>query len=145
MSGLNKLPTARQQKDEELKTMILRVWDDNFQAYGARKIWLELNRFGIPVARYTIERLMRDVGIRGIHRSKTCRTTIADDSYSLPGDKVNRDFALTAPNHLWVADITDVPTWSGWIYVAFVTDAYARRILGWRVAKSMTTDLVLDA
>ena len=141
----DKLPTERQRRDEQLKTEIQRVFDGNYQVYGARKVWLVLNREGVPVARCTVERLMRDLGIQGVHRGRRVRTTVANDSDELPGDKVNRDFSPTAPNRLWVADFTHVSTWSGWAYVAFVVDAYARRILGWSVSGSMTTDLVLDA
>jgi len=140
-----KHPSRHQRNDEVLKTEITRVYDSNYRVYGARKIWLTLNREGIPVARCTVERLMRDLGIRGAHRGFSCRTTISDPANPLPGDYVDRNFTPTAPNQLWVADITYVRTWIGWVYVGFVIDAFARRILGWRVATSMTTDLVLDA
>ena len=141
----DRLPTRREQRDEQLKGHIQRTYDDNYQVYGARKVWLALNREGVPVARCTVERLMRDLGIQGVHRGKRVRTTVRNDGDELPGDKVNRDFSPTAPNRLWVADFTYVSTWSGWAYVAFVVDAYARRILGWSVSGSMTTDFVLDA
>lgn len=141
----NKQPTSRQVRDEELMVQIRRVWDDNFQVYGARKIWLTLNRAGIQVARCAVERLMKQMGLKGIHRGKAKRTTIADKSAQLPGDLVNRHFAPLAPNRLWVADFTYVSTWSGWVYVAFIIDAYARRILGWAASTTMNTDMVLAA
>jgi putative transposase len=109
------------------------------------KVWLELNCKGIPVARCTVERLMGQLGLRGARRAGTVRTTKADPAATRPPDRVNRNFAPRAPNQLWVADFSYVPTWAGMVYVAFVIDAYARRILGWRVATSMTTALVLDA
>lgn len=112
--------------------------------YGARKVWLVLNREGIAVARCTVERLMTELGLTGAVRGKVKRTTIADPAAARPADLVQRRFAPPAPNRLWVADLTYVSTWSGFAYVAFVTDAYARRILGWRVASTMTTTMVLD-
>lgn len=124
---------------------IARVHAENFGVYGARKVWLQLNREGIVVARCTVERLMRALGLRGALRGKVKRTTIPDPAAVRPADLVQRRFTPPAPNRLWVADITYVSTWSGWVYVAFVVDAYARRILGWRTATSMTTTLALDA
>ena len=112
---------------------------------GARKVWLALNREGIAVARCTVERLMRSLGLRGVVRGKARRTTIADVHAARPADLVQRRFSTDRPNRLWVADFTYVPTWSGMVYVAFVIDAYSRRILGWRAATSMKTALVLDA
>ena len=141
----DKLPTNRQQRDEALLVEIRRVHEANYQVYGARKVWLQLNREGIPVARCTVERLMRQEGLTGALRGKVKRTTIPDKTAARPADLVQRRFAPGAPNRLWVADITYVSTWSGWVYVAFVVDAYARRILGWRSGTSMTTQLVLDA
>ncbi|WUI71041.1 IS3 family transposase [Nocardia sp. NBC_00403] len=141
----NRIPTAREQRDEELKVEITRVHTQNYGVYGARKVWLQLNRERIRVARCTVERLMRELGLRGAVRGRVKRTTIADPAAPRPADLVQRRFAPTAPNRLWVADITYVRTWSGWVYVAFVVDAYARRILGWRTGTSMTTALVLDA
>jgi putative transposase len=120
------------------------VHRENFGVYGARKVWLQLNREGHRVARWTVERLMRELGLRGVSRGRDKRTTIPDPAAERPADLVQRRFAPTAPNRLWVADITYVSTWSGWVYVAFVIDAYARRIIGWRTATSMTTPLVLD-
>lgn len=124
---------------------ISRVHRENFSAYGARKVWLQLNREGIGVARCTVERLMRHLGLRGAVRGRVKRTTIADPAAPRPADLVQRKFAPAAPNRLWVADMTYVSTWSGWVYVAFVIDAYARRIIGWRTGTTMTTALVLDA
>ena len=129
----------------ELRGSIRRVWDDNFQVYGARKVWRQLNREQIPVARCTVERLMRSSGLQGAVRGRKCRTTIADDSADRPLDHVNRQFQATRPNELWVADFTYVATWTGFVYVAFVIDVFARRIIGWRVARSMHAELVLDA
>jgi putative transposase len=120
-------------------------YDDNYRAYGARKMWLHLRGTGIGVARCTVERLMRDQGLYGARRGKAKRTTIADPAASRAKDLVRRNFRPLAPNLLWVADFTYVSTQSGWVYVAFVIDAYARRTLVWKVSASMTTDLVLDA
>lgn len=152
---LNRVPTAGQHRDELLKAEITRVHKANFSVYGARKIWLQLNRelaqgrasmqqIGY-VARCTVERLMRILGLAGAVRGKVKRTTVADPDHQRADDLVGRRFAPLAPDRLWVMDMTYVSTWSGWVYVAFVTDAYARRILGWRCGTSMTTQLVLDA
>jgi putative transposase len=140
-----KAPTSRQRRDEALKAEIVAAYNANFQVYGARKIWLVLNRQGTQVARCTVERLMRQMGLRGVHRGKVKRTTIPDPNMALPSDLVNRRFGPLAPNRLWVADFTYVSTWAGWAYCAFVIDAYARRILGWRISTTMNTDMVLDA
>lgn len=121
------------------------MYRENFAVYGARKVWLALNREGVAVARCTVERLMGELGLRGAVRGRIKRTTLADPAGERPADLVGRRFAPAAPNRLWVADITYVSTWSGWVYVAFVVDAYARRIIGWRTSTSMTTALVLDA
>jgi putative transposase len=121
------------------------VHADNFGVYGARKVWLALNREGIPVARCTVERLMRVLGLRGAVRGKVKRTTTPDPVAERARDLVQRRFAPRAPDLLWVADMMYVSTWSGWVYVAFVIDAYARRILCWRTGTSMSTQLVLDA
>jgi putative transposase len=134
------------QRDAWLLGEIRRVHQENNEGtYGARKVWLALNREGIPAARCAVERLMRQDGLVGVRRGKTKRTTVADPAAQRPADLVQRRFAALAPDRLWVADITYVSTWSGWVYVAFVTDAYSRRILGWRVSTTMTTELVLDA
>ncbi len=117
----------------------------NFRVYGARKLWRQLRRENVAVARCTIERLMRRLGLQGVVRGRRCRTTIAEDAADRPLDRVNRQFKASRPNELWVADFTYVATWSGFVYVAFVVDVFARRIIGWRVARTMRTDLVLDA
>jgi len=135
----------RVKRDQVLSGEVRRVWEENFQVYGARKVWRQLNREGIPAARCTVERLMRSQGLRGVVRGRRCRTTIGDEAADRPLDRVNRQFAATRPNQLWVADITFVATWTGFVYVAFVVDVYARRIVGWRVSRSLKTELVLDA
>ena len=135
----------RVQRDIELSREIRRVYEENFQVYGARKVWRQLGREGIVVARCTVERLMRSMGLEGVVRGKKCRTTVGDESLDQPVDRVNRQFKATRPNQLWVADFTYVATWLGFVYTAFVVDVFARRIIGWRVARSMTADLVLDA
>jgi len=135
----------RAKRDDALCLDIQRVWEDNFRVYGARKVWLQLNREDIPVARCTVERLMQRLGLEGARRGQRCRTTIPDIAADRPADLVLRQFVAERPNQLWVADITFVATWTGLVYVAFVTDVFARRIVGWRVARSMRTDLVLDA
>jgi len=140
-----RIASARDRRDEQLKEQIAQVHRDNYGVYGARKVWLELNRQGIPVARCTVERLMGQLGLCGVRRGRKIRTTRSDPAAARPPDRVDRNFAPRAPNQLWVADFSYVSTWSGMVYVAFVIDAYARRILGWRVATSMTTALVLDA
>ena len=132
-------------RDEQLKAAISRVHQDNYGVYGARKVWLALNREGTPVARCTVERLMRELGLAGARRGKRRRTTVADPAAARPADLVGRRFSPAAPDRLWVADFTYVPTWSGMVYVAFVIDAYSRQILGWRTATTMRTALVLDA
>jgi len=137
--------SPRKQRDEALKAEILRVWQANFQVYGARKVWRQLNREYISVARCTIERLMRILGIQGVVRGKRYKTTIAEPAAQRPADLVQRQFQATRPNQLWVADFTYVATWTGVVYVAFVIDVFARCIVGWRVARSMHTALVLDA
>ncbi len=142
---LDREPTRREVRDDELKAHINRVHGANYGVYGARKVWLALNREGVEVARCTVERLMTDLGLRGAVRGKATTTTIADPGAARPADLVGRRFAPVAPNRLWVADLTYVSTWSGFAYVAFVTDAYARRILGWRVASTMATTMVLDS
>ena len=124
---------------------IERVWQANLQVYGADKVWKQMNREDIVVARCTVERLMRRLGLQGVRRGKTVRTTVPDASASCPLDRVNRQFTADCPNQLWVSDFTYVSTWQGWLYVAFVVDVFARRIVGWRVSTTMTTDFVLDA
>lgn len=138
--------SVRAIRDEALKTEIARVHDENFGVYGAPKVWAQLNREGITVARCTVERLMRDLGLQGAVRGKTKRTTIAaDDPATRPADLVDRQFTASAPNRLWVADLTYVRTWSGFVYVAFITDVFSRRIVGWQASRSLRTDLALHA
>lgn len=135
----------RVKRDRGLEAEIRRVWEENFRVYGARKVWRQLKREGIEVARCTVERLMNTLGIQGVRRGATCWTTIPDAALSRPADLVKRQFTAARPNQLWVADITFVATWSGFVYVAFVIDVFARFIVGWRVSRSLKTDLVLDA
>ena len=130
----------RLRRDRELSDEIQRVWEENFRVYGARKVWRQLNREQVTVARCTVERLMQKLGLQGAVRGRTCRTTVSDDAADRPADLVNRQFTATRPNQLWVADITFVATWAGFVYVAFVIDVYARRIVGWRVANSLRTN-----
>lgn len=135
----------RVKRDQRLEEEIRRVWWANFGVYGARKVWRQLLREDITVARCTVERLMKKLGIQGVRRGARCWTTVADEALARPTDKINRQFEASRPNQLWVADITFVATWTGFVYVAFVTDAFARRIVGWRVSRRLTTELVLDA
>ena len=139
------LLSHRAQRDAVLMPTIERVWNANLQVYGADKVWMQLNREGEVVARCTVERLMKRMGLQGVRRGKVIRTTISDRKALCPLDKVNRQFHAQRPNQLWVSDFTYVSTWQGWLYVAFVVDVFARRIVGWRVSTSMTTDFVLDA
>ena len=125
--------------------MIHQVWQANLQVYGADKVWHQLNREGVAVARCTVERLMRRSGLKGVRRGKVVRTTVCDAKAACPLDRVNRQFKADRPNQLWVSDFTYVSTWQGWQYVAFVIDVFARRIVGWRMSSSMRTDFVLDA
>jgi transposase InsO family protein len=136
---------ARGRRDRELKVGIQRVWDENFRVYGVRKVWRQLNRERIPVARCTVARLMRELGLRGAVRGRQFKTTVPSNALPRPADRVNRNFAVQRPNALWVSDLTYVATWRGFVYVAFVIDAFARRIVGWRAANSLRTDLALDA
>lgn len=135
----------REKRDEVLKPEIERVWQENFKVYGARKVWLQLNREEIDVARCTVARLMKIIGIQGVKRGRRTITTIPGNALDRPRDAVNRDFNASRPNALWVADLTYVATWRGFVYVAFVIDAFARRIVGWRVSNSLHTDIALDA
>lgn len=139
------LRPARARQDEVLMGHIERIWQGNMQVYGARKVWRQLQREGIEVARCTVERLMRRQGLRGVIRGKAVRTTVADATAPCPADKVKRQFRAERPNQLWLSDFTYVSTWQGFVYVAFVIDAFARRIVGWRVSSSMRADFVLDA
>lgn len=143
---LGKVITDAEWRDVLLCNEIHRVWVANYRVYGARKVWLQLNREGIAVARFTVERLMRQLGIEGARRGgKRRRTTISDPAAARPADLVQRRFTPVRPDRLWVADFTYCPTWSGTVYVAFVIDAFSRRILGWRAATNMRAELVLDA
>jgi transposase InsO family protein len=137
--------SGRTQRDERLKASIRRIWEDNFQAYGARKVWHQLLREGETVARCTVERLMRSMGLQGVIRGRKKRTTIPADGDPRPLDLVKRRFGAERPNQLWVADFTYVATWAGFVYVAFVIDVFARMIVGWRASRSMSADLTLDA
>jgi transposase InsO family protein len=144
LSDRGKIP-LRLKRDQVLKAELLRVFEENFRVYGARKIWRQLKRDGIAVARCTVERLMKQLGIQGAVRGKKCQTTISDDSVDKPLDLVNRQFSATRPDQLWVADITFVATWSGFVYVAFVIDVFSRFIVGWQISRSLRTNIVLDA
>lgn len=137
--------SARAKRDEVLKFEIQRVWEDNFRVYGVRKVWRQLKREGIVAARCTIERLMRALGLRGVVHGRRIKTTLPSNLADRPLDLVNRDFKVNRPNALWVADLTYVATWRGFVYVAFVIDAFARRIVGWRVSNSLRADIALDA
>ena len=139
------LRCARSIRDDELVPQIQRVWQTNLQVYGADKVWRQLKRERIQIARCTVERLMKRLGLEGVRRGKVVRTTVPDKALPCPLDRVNRQFKADHPNQLWVSDFTYVSTWQGWLYVAFVIDVFARRIVGWRVSSSMRTDFVLDA
>jgi putative transposase len=132
-------------REERLMLAIARVHHDNYGVYGARKVWLALNREGIEVARCTVERLMKVLGLEGARRGRKPRTTRPDITAARPADLVERNFTAARPDLLWVADFTYVATWAGFVYVAFVLDAFSRRILGWKAATTMHTELVLDA
>ncbi len=141
----DRLP-KRAKRDEKLKPEILRVWKENFSVYGAQKVWQQLEREGVRAARCTVERLMRELGLRGAVRGGAFRiTTRSDESAPRPPDLVERQFKASRPNELWVADFTYVATWAGFVYVAFVIDVYSRAIVGWRASRSMRSDLPLDA
>lgn len=140
------LRSARARRDDDLRPEIERVWRENYRVYGARKVWHQLVRESVSVARCTVERLMREMGLQGVVRGKRVKTTWpADVAVERPLDLVDRNFGVAAPNRLWVADLTYVPTWAGFVYVAFVIDAFARRIVGWRVSSSLRTNIALDA
>jgi len=132
-------------RDRKLKTEIARVHAEHFGVYGARKVWRQLHREGIAVARCTVERLMGELGLEGVRRGKAHRTTTPDETTARPADLVDRHFAAQRPNQLWVADLTYVATWSGFVYVAFVIDAFSRFLVGWQASRSLRTDLALDA
>lgn len=137
--------SARAKRDEVLRVEVKRVFNSNFGVYGVRKVWWQLQREGVELARCTVERLMRGMGLNGVIRGKPVRTTIGDKAAPCPLDHVNREFHAPAPNRLWLSDFTYVSTWSGFVYVAFVIDAFARRIVGWRVSRTAHAGFVLDA
>lgn len=137
--------SARATRDRALRPEIAGVFAENFEVYGARKVWRQMLREGFAVARCTVERLMQEMGLQGVIRGKPVRTTVQDKAAPCPLDHVNRVFHAPAPNRLWLSDFTYVSTWSGFVYVAFVIDAYARRIVGWRVSRTARASFVLDA
>jgi len=139
------LRPARAQRDEQLRAEVRRVWKDNFEVYGVRKVWRQLNREGHTVARCTVARLMSDLGLRGAVRGRRFKTTVPAGVGDRPLDLVQRDFTAERPNQLWVSDFTYVATWRGFVYVAFIIDVFSRRIVGWRVSSSLKTELALDA
>ena len=137
--------SAREQRDRVLAPEVRHVFEENFSVYGARKVWRQMKREGVDVARCTVERLMRSMGLAGAVRGKRVRTTVPDRAASCLQDKVNRHFRAPHPNALWVSDFTYIATWAGFVYAAFVIDAFARRIVGWRVSRTARTAFVLDA
>ncbi len=137
--------SARAQRDADLRPEIMRVFNDNFRVYGARKVWRQMRREGFDIARCTVERLMMSLGLAGARRGRTVKTTVPDKAAPCPLDRVNRQFWVAAPDTLWVSDFTYVATWQGFVYVAFVIDAFARRIVGWRVSRTAHAGFVLDA
>lgn len=144
-AAVGRAPSARALRDAELKPEIARVHEENYEVYGARKLWRQLGREGYEVGRDQVRRLMRQLGLQGVVRGKKKRTTIPDEAAERPRDLVDRNFRAAAPNRLWVCDFTYVWTWAGFLYVAFVIDVYSRRIVGWRVSSSMSAQLPLDA
>ena len=139
------LLSDRAKRDAELRPEIRRVWEENFKVYGVRKLWRQLSREGVEVARCTVARLMSEMGLAGAVRGKPVKTTISNPAAPCPEDRVNRQFHAPRPNALWLSDFTYVATWAGFVYVALVIDAFARRIVGWRVSRSMQAGFVLDA
>ncbi len=137
--------SARARSDMVMKVEIRRVFNENFQVYGVRKVWRQLQREGFDIARCTVARLMRTMGLQGIFRGKPVKTTVFDKRAPCPLDRVNRHFKAPAPNMLWLSDFTYVATWQGFVYVAFVIDAFARRIVGWRASRTAHAGFVLDA
>src|ERR1700730_15487738 len=135
----------RVRRDAMLKEQIRRVWEEKFRVYGVRKVWRQLLREGVQVARCTVQRLMKQLGLQGVRRGKSIKTTVSDRATPCPLDRVNRQFKAERPNALWVSDFTYVSTWQGFVYVAFVIDVFARRIVGWRVSAPARTDFALDA
>lgn len=139
------LASVRAKRDAQLRPAMKQVWEDNRSVYGARKLWRAMLREGHDLARCTVERLMRDIGIEGVRRGKKIKTTWSDKALPCPMDRVNRQFRATMPNQLWVSDFTYVSTWQGFVYVAFVIDTFANKIVGWRASRSQQTQFVLDA
>lgn len=137
--------STRSKRDAELRPEMKRVWEDNQSVYGARKLWHAMKREKFDIALCTVERLMRDIGIEGVRRGKKVKTTWPDKALPCPMDRVNRQFRATMPNQLWVSDFTYVSTWQGFVYVAFVIDTFANKIVGWRASRSQQTQFVLDA
>jgi transposase InsO family protein len=137
--------STRAKRDEELRGEVRRVFEENFRVYGVRKVWRQLGREGFDVSRCAVARLMCQMGLEGAVRGKPVKTTISDRTAPCPLDQVNRQFHAPAPNRLWVCDFTYVATWAGFVYVAFVIDAYARRIVGWRASRTAHAGFVLDA
>src|SRR2546427_3450611 len=138
--------SARAQRDEELRAIFRRIWTEHFQVYGPRKVWRQMGRENLRVARCRVRRLMREMGLTGAVRGRTwVTTTQSQPEAERPRDLVDRNFTATRPNQLWVSDFTYVATWRGFVYVAFVIDVFSRRIVGWRVSASLRTDFVLDA
>jgi putative transposase len=144
-TAVSRLPSARQLSDQRLKVEIARVHRANFGVYGIEKVWRQLNREGIKIGRDRVARLMDEMELRGVVRGRKKRTTWPAEVSARPADLVERQFTAAAPNHLWVADLTYVSTWSGFVYVAFVSDVFSRFIVGWRVSNSLHADLALDA
>jgi len=139
------LRSDRAKRDERLRKEVKRVWEENYSVYGVRKVWREMKRENSDVARCTVARLMREMGIQGVVRGKTIQTTEPGDEEERPLDLVEREFNVEAPNRLWVADLTYVSTWRGFVYVAFIIDTFARRIVGWRVLNTLRSEIALDA
>ena len=144
-AALTRPPSQRAVRDEELMKLIDKIYSDNYSVYGARKVWWQLGRDGVDVGRCRVERLMRHMGLAGVVRGKTVRTTVSDKDGVRAADLVKRQFTAGAPNRLWVADFTYVATWAGTVYVAFSIDVFSRKIVGWRASMSKETDLVLNA
>jgi transposase InsO family protein len=137
--------SARAKRDTSLRPEIQRVWAENFEVYGVRKVWRQMQREGFNIARCTVARLMKQLGLQGVIRGKKAKTTVPDPALPCPLDKVNRQFRAPAPNTLWVSDFTYVSTWQGFVYVAFIIDTFADKIVGWRISRNQKADFVLDA
>jgi len=139
------LASKRAKRDAVLRPEVKTIWENNHEVYGVRKVWRQMQREGFDAARCTVARLMKELGLQGVIRGKSVKTTVSNKAAPCPQDKVNRQFQAQAPNMLWVSDFTYVSTWAGFVYVAFIIDVFARRIVGWRVSRSARTDFVLDA